>query len=82
MENGKTVYKIMGEGDLPMHAIMRALRSINYEGYISLEWLKRYAPDLSDPGIVFPHCANFMEQYMDRSEDIRHLYDNHATTSQ
>ena len=80
VENGKTVYKIMGEGDLPMHAIMRALRSINYEGYVSLEWLKRYAPDLSDPGIVFPHFANYMEQYMDRVDDIRRLYDNHAKT--
>ena len=39
VEDGKTVYKIMGEGDLPMDAMMRALRSINYEGYISLEWL-------------------------------------------
>ena len=80
VENGKTVYKIMGEGDLPMDAIMRALRSINYEGYVSLEWLKRYAPDLSDPGIVFPHFARYMHQYMDGAEEDRRLYDNHAKT--
>lgn len=80
IQDGKTIYKIMGDGDLPMDAIMRALRSINYEGYISLEWLKRYAPDLSDPGIVFPHFANYMRQYMDSPEDIRRLYDNHAKT--
>ena len=80
VENGKTVYKIMGEGDLPMDAMMRALRSINYEGYISLEWLKRYAPDLSDPGIVFPHFARYMQQYMDGSEEIRRLYDNNTKT--
>jgi fatty-acyl-CoA synthase len=63
MENGKVVYKLMGEGDLPIEEIIRALRSINFEGYISLEWLKRYAPDLSDAGIVFPHYANFMSQF-------------------
>lgn len=80
VENGKTVYKIMGEGDLPMDAMIRALRSINYEGYISLEWLKRYAPDLSDPGIVFPHFARYMQQYMDGSEEIRRLYDNNTKT--
>ncbi|MBC8533846.1 AMP-binding protein [Yeguia hominis] len=80
VENGNTVYKIMGEGDLPMDAMMRALRSINYEGYISLEWLKRYAPDLSDPGIVFPHFARYMQQYMDGSEEIRRLYDNNTKT--
>ena len=80
VENGKTVYKIMGEGDLPMDAMMRALRSINYEGYVSLEWLKRYAPDLSDPGIVFPHFARYMQQYMDGSGEIRRLYDNNTKT--
>lgn len=80
IENGKTVYKIMGEGDLPMKEMMQALRSINYEGYVSLEWLKKYAPDLSDPGIVFPHFANYMEQYMDGPHEVRRLYDNHAKT--
>ena len=78
--DGQTVYQIMGEGDLPMDAMMRALRSINYEGYVSLEWLKSYAPDLSDPGIVFPQFANYMERYLDRPQDIRRLYDNHAKT--
>ncbi|MBE6614042.1 MAG: AMP-dependent synthetase [Ruminococcaceae bacterium] len=70
MENGKVVYKLVGEGDLPpMAEYLKALRSLNYEGYISLEWLKQYAPELSDAGIVFPHYANFMSQYlgMDRS---------------
>ena len=80
IENGKTVYKIMGEGDLPMDEMMQALRSINYEGYVSLEWLKKYAPDLSDPGIVFPHFANYMEQYMTGPHELRRLYDNHAKT--
>ena len=41
MENGKVSYRMMGEGDLPVDAIMRALRSINYEGYVSLEWVKQ-----------------------------------------
>ncbi len=54
MENGRVAYKMMGEGDLPVDAIMRALRSINYEGYISLEWLKSYMPELNDAGVVFP----------------------------
>lgn len=81
MENGKTVYKMMGEGDLPIDDIINALRSINYEGYISFEWLKKYAPDLSDPGIVFPHFANFMSKY-DSSGlgSSKRLYDNSSKT--
>ena len=80
MVDGKVCYKMMGEGDLPIDDIMLALRSINYEGYISLEWLKRYAPDLSDPGIVFPHFANFMSHYMSSPAESRRLYDNNAKT--
>ena len=65
VEDGKVVYRLVGEGDLPpMADYMKALRSLNYEGYISLEWLKQYAPELSDAGIVFPHYANFMSQYL------------------
>ena len=62
--DGTVTYKIMGEGDLPVDDFMRALRSVNYEGYISLEWLKQYSPELSDAGIVFPHYAHFMQQYL------------------
>lgn len=80
MENGKTVYKMMGEGDLPVASMMGALRSINYEGYVSLEWLKQYAPELSDAGIVFPHFANYMGQFMDQPVEQRRLFDNNAGT--
>ena len=62
--DGSIAYKIMGEGDLPVDAFMQALRSVNYEGYISLEWLKQYSPELSDAGVVFPHYAHFMQQYL------------------
>ena len=50
MVDGQPSYRIMGEGDLPMDDIIRALRSINYEGYVSLEWLKRYAAGSFRPG--------------------------------
>jgi len=60
MEDGKVSYRMMGEGDLPIEPAMRALRSINYEGYLSLEWLKQYMPELGNAGIVFPHYINYM----------------------
>lgn len=68
-QSGKVIYKLMGDGDLPIDACMRALRSINYEGFISLEWLKKYMPDLESAGVVFPHFRN----YMSRFEGIKQL---------
>jgi len=80
MVDGKVQYRIMGEGDLPIEAMIRALRSVNYEGYISLEWVKNTAPDLQSAGIVFPHFANYMEQFMDGDHESHRLYDNNRKT--
>lgn len=74
--DGVTKYKMMGEGDLPIDDMMAALRSINYEGYISLEWVKRWAADLDDAGVVFPNFASYMEQYLHKSTSRNRLFDN------
>ncbi len=73
-------YRLMGEGDLPFDDIMMALRSINYDGYLSLEWLKVFSPDLTDAGIVFPQYANFMLRYVGFDGLSGRLYDNAAMT--
>ncbi len=80
MENGKVNYRMMGEGDLPIDDMMRALRSINYEGYVSLEWVKRWAPDLDDAGVVFPNFANYMGRYNEQSAVKGRLFCNNAKT--
>jgi len=71
---------MLGEGDLPIDDIMMALRSINYEGYISLEWVKRWAADLDDAGVVFPNFANYMSRYIKKSEVRGRLFDNARKT--
>ena len=63
VEGGQIVYKMMGEGDLPVYRMLDCLNDMGYEGFISLEWVKRWMPNLTDPGIVFPHFAHFMQTY-------------------
>lgn len=82
MVNGAVQYRMMGEGDMPIDDMMLALRSINYEGFVSLEWVKRWAPDLSDAGIVFPHFANYMSRYTEKATTRHHLFENSAKTGQ
>ncbi len=77
---GKTVYKLLGEGDLPLGDMLLALRSINYEGYVSLEWVKRWAPELSDAGIVFPHFISYMSAHTQENVRRGHLIDNNRGT--
>ncbi|MDR2532974.1 MAG: AMP-binding protein [Oscillospiraceae bacterium] len=57
-------YRLMGEGDLPIPDMLRALEKSGYDGYISLEWVKRWAGNLEDAGIVFPHFARYMEPWI------------------
>ena len=82
MEDGKVSYRMMGEGDLPINDFMMALRSINYNGYISLEWVKRWAADLDDAGVVFPNFANYMSRYLKKDATKGRLYTNNAGTGQ
>jgi fatty-acyl-CoA synthase len=81
-EDGKICYKMMGEGDLPIHEAMLALQSINYEGYISLEWVKRWASDLSDAGVVFPQFENYMNKYIKKQRGRSRLFYNRDKTGQ
>jgi fatty-acyl-CoA synthase len=83
VEDGGVKYKLMGEGDLPFDLFFRALRSINFDGFFCLEWLKRYAPELEDAGIVFPQFIHYVSQFIgqDASAPVR-LQDNARKTGQ
>lgn len=80
MVDGKMEYRMMGEGDLPIDQMIQALNSINYEGYVTLEWVKRWSDDLQDAGIVFPQFAHYMSRYTQRTVVHSTLLDNNAKT--
>ena len=44
---------MLSNGDLPLKEAINGLKSIGYDGYVTLEWIKRWQPDLAAPGIVF-----------------------------
>ena len=71
---------LMGEGDLPIADMMNALSSINYDGYISIEWDPEWMPELADAEIVFTHFANYMNRFANPSKKKRHLYRNNRNT--
>ena len=52
--DGKVKYQMLGYGNIPVEQILELLSVNNYEGYISLEWVKRWSKELDDPDIVFP----------------------------
>ncbi len=58
-ENGVT-YRMMGYGDVPVFDALSTLQAQGYTGFVSLEWVKRWCPDLEEPGIVFSHFTSYM----------------------
>ena len=63
-EDGRLRYKMMGSGDLPIKESVRILNANGYDGYLSLEWVKRWYSDLEAPGVVFLQYINYMRKIM------------------
>ena len=75
-------YNLIGEGNLPVSDMMRALSSINYDGFISLEWKPEWMEDLTDREIIFPHFVNFMSRFRSTRKRKKSLYYNHDGSGQ
>ena len=69
---------LVGEGSLPIEAIMNALKSVNYDGFISIEWDPSW-DEVSDINIIFPHFISYMSRY-ELARMRTPLYDNNART--
>lgn len=61
--DGQVHYQMMGYGSIPNDKILAALQRDDYQGYVSLEWLKRWNKNLTEPGIVFPQFINYVKDY-------------------
>ncbi len=73
-------YCLVGEGELPIEDMLLALRSVNYDGFISLVWNPEWCPELDDMEIIFSQYVNFMKQFGDTSRSNKVLYYNRAHT--
>lgn len=56
-------YKMMGYGDIPLEEAVNSLLSKGYDGYFTLEWVKRWNKDLEEPGVVFAQYVNYMKRF-------------------
>ena len=70
----------MGEGTLPIAGMMDALRSVNYSGFVSLEWDPKWFEPLGDPDIIFPQFTGVMSRFASLNRKPKPLYYNRAGT--
>ena len=57
-------YCLLGEGNIPVREMLRLLKGGGYDGWINLEWEKRWIPALADPRVAFPQYAARLRQYL------------------
>ncbi|MGI6684048.1 MAG: sugar phosphate isomerase/epimerase family protein [Bacillota bacterium] len=64
VKEGKIYYRMFGYGDIPLANVIRCLSMDDYQGYVVLEWVKRWCMDLEEPGIVFTHYLNAVKNML------------------
>lgn len=57
-------YCLIGQGDVPLKRACQLLKEHDYDGYLSLEWLKRWYYDLEAPDIVFSHFIHAIKKLL------------------
>jgi fatty-acyl-CoA synthase len=70
---------LIGEGLVPMTEMAAALRSIDYSGYLSMEY-KTDDSGLNDPDIVLPHYVNVISRFIRIRERGDKYYENKRKT--
>lgn len=76
-EYGKRV--LIGEGKLPVEEMTAALRSINYAGFISIEWNPEWLSEIEDTEIILTHYESYWEA-IERTGKSKKYYYNKAHT--
>ncbi|MCL2004223.1 MAG: sugar phosphate isomerase/epimerase [Oscillospiraceae bacterium] len=66
MKNGKPLYKMLTYGDLPLAESLALLKEGGFDGYLSMEWVKRWNDELEEPGVAFAHFVYSAEHLLRR----------------
>ena len=73
-------YCLIGEGDIPTEVMVNALASVNYSGYISLDWNLDWMSDLDELDVILAHFSQYMQKFHAPSRSKSHLYYNNRGT--
>lgn len=57
---------LLGEGDVPVKQQLRVLERLGYTGYVSVEWEKKWNPNLPDPEIALPQHIDKLREWSRR----------------
>jgi sugar phosphate isomerase/epimerase len=53
----------LGEGEVPVRAMLDTLRANGWSGWVTVEWEKKWHPELADPEVAFPQHMRVLRDY-------------------
>jgi sugar phosphate isomerase/epimerase len=54
----------LGQGEVPVREIVRALALRGYDGYVVDEWEKKWHPEIPEPEVAFPHDLQKLKEWI------------------
>jgi fatty-acyl-CoA synthase len=55
---------LLGEGAIPVKEGLRQLQIHGYDGFVSVEWEKKWHPEIPDPEVAFPQHVAILRDYL------------------
>lgn len=54
----------LGEGEVPVRECLAVLRSSGYDGWLVVEWEKRWHPEIDEPEVALPHEVEVLRRWL------------------
>jgi sugar phosphate isomerase/epimerase len=55
----------LGEGEVPVRESLTVLHAAGYDGWVTLEWEKRWHPELAEPEVALPRDGKILRSWLE-----------------
>ncbi|MHB1628025.1 MAG: sugar phosphate isomerase/epimerase family protein [Bacilli bacterium] len=55
---------LFGDGDVPVAGIVRKLKRTGYEGYLTIEWERKWHPEIASADVALPQHITLLKEYL------------------
>lgn len=64
---GAWTYCLVNEGDVPLREICALLKRGGYDGFLSLEWEKKWHPEIAEPERALPQAVPWLRGFWEQA---------------
>jgi fatty-acyl-CoA synthase len=62
---------LLGEGEVPVRDGLRVLQDHGYQGWLTVEWEKKWHPEIAEPEIALPQHAKLLRSWLAETLPLR-----------